>query len=58
LEYLVRLVKLAKRRKDEEIGRNLTWPFHPVTKLVMFILMCNPIAYDQTFIPTLDLGLL
>jgi hypothetical protein len=24
LEYLVRLVKLAKRRKDEEIGRNLT----------------------------------
>ncbi len=33
-------------------------PLHPITKLVMLILMCNPIAYDQTLIPTPNLGLL
>jgi hypothetical protein len=32
--------------------------FAPITKPVMFILMCSLIAYDQTLIPTPNLGLL
>jgi hypothetical protein len=34
----------------------LTWPLHPIT-MVILILMCTPIAYDQTLIPAPNLGL-